>query len=173
MKFVPGANNQADALTKALPAATFMLHRQALGVKPVEDDDDEQEKTTSSVVLRRTKSTQFLAMVTLSRLSLAATASTTAPLEENESANMSMMMFMLIVIFAIIGVVATLLLCCWLLVRRYRPTAPRRLTPYYPNQLLYATLTEHGKKYHSRQDCSGLARAAHVKTCKPCNVCFG
>jgi uncharacterized SAM-binding protein YcdF (DUF218 family) len=105
--------------------------------------------------------------------SLAATATTTAPLEENESANMSMMMFMLIVIFAIIGVVATLLLCCWLLVRRYRPTVPRRLTPYYPNQLLYVTLTEHGKKYHSRQDCSGLARAAHVKTCKPCNVCFG
>ena len=176
LKFVPGANNQADALTKALPTATFMLHRQALGVKPVEDDDDEheQEKTTSSVVLRRTKSTQLLAMVALSRLSLAATATTTAPLEENESANMSMMMFMLIVIFAIIGVVATLLLCCWLLVRRFRAkTLPRRLTPYYPNQLLYVTLTEHGKKYHSRQDCSGLARAAHVKTCKPCNVCFG
>ena len=173
LKFIPGANNQADALTKALPAATFMLHRQALGVRPVEDDDDEQEETISNAVLRPTRSTPLLAMVALSRLSLVATASTTAPLEESEPTNMSMMMFVLIVIFAIIGVVATLLLCCWLLVRRYRPTVPRRLTPYYPNQLLYVTLTEHGKKYHSRPDCSGLARASRVKTCKACSVCFG
>ena len=144
---------------------------------PKSPNHKENEKVpamhTYDMVLRTTRLTQLLVMVALSRLPFAATASATAPLEESESANMSTMMFVLIVMFAVIGVIATLLLCCWLLVRRCRPATTRRLTPYYPNQLLYVTLTEHGKTYHSRRDCTGLARAGNVKTCKACNVCFG